>query len=191
MAVLAVAVVLVTAPFGLSDALGLKMMQLPARPHASLSTRDVVTTLCFSLQHNHVPQPDAGLRRLWEFCTFEAKSALTARRGARTMERFMKYATSPAFAKLVNARSFEILEETLIAGTPTRGDMASIIVAVDDWESDGVADEYGEHEDARRFRWLLQQERRPPLEGCWLVREVISLDEQYLFNGDTGSTTTE
>lgn len=174
-----------------SEELSLRLMQLPRRPHPSLTPAQVVHTACVALQHNHLPSRDDGLRRLYEFCTFECRSALTARQGARTADRFVQYATSPAFAELVNAAGFSVAPPTIIKGTPTRGALATVVVSVQGWAADGAAPEPAEAPAGRRFRWLLQRERRPPHEGCWFVSEVLSLDEWYFFNGDTGSTTTD
>lgn len=178
-----------------SDELSMRLMQLPRRPHASLTPTDVVHTACTALLHNNVPARGDGLRRLFEFCTFECRSALTARQGARTVDRFVQYATSPAFSELVNAAGFSIGEPTIIAGTETRGALATVVVRVDSWATDGAPAEASEaaglSPGGTRFRWLLQRERRPPHEGCWFVKEVLSLDEWYIFNGDTGSTTTD
>ncbi|KAG8469067.1 hypothetical protein KFE25_007585 [Diacronema lutheri] len=172
----------------------LRLMQLPSRPHPNLGPSDVVRTLCLALQHNNVPRERAGLSRLYDFCTFEARSALTARQGARTRERFEQYAHSPAFAELVNSAHHHVAPATIIPGTQTRGALATVIVSVEGFAADGSRGGLpGEAADVapKRFRWLLQQERRPPHEGCWFVNEVVALEQWFLFNGDSGSTTTD
>jgi hypothetical protein len=180
-----------------SEGLSLRLMQLPARPHPDVGPSGVVHTCCLALQHNNVPTAGAGVRRLFEFCTFECRAALTARQGARTVERFVQYAHSPAFSELVNAARFSVSKPTLIEGTPTSGALATVIVAIDGWATDGASEEDSSEEGgespntARRFRWMLQRERRPPNAGCWFVTEVVALEHWYLFNGDSGSTTTD
>ena len=168
----------------------MRLMQLPARPHPGIGPSDTVFALCLSLQHNNVPAPSAGLRRLFDFCSFECRSALTARQGARTVERFVEYAHSPAFAELVNAARFSVSAATVSAGTETRGDLATVLVSVDGWASDG-AEAGAVVSEPSRFRWMLQRERRPPHEGCWFVTEVVNVKHHFLFNGDSGGTTTE
>ncbi|KAJ1620156.1 hypothetical protein T492DRAFT_1079811 [Pavlovales sp. CCMP2436] len=177
-----------------SGEMSMRLMQLPQRPTLGIGPADIVETLCLSLQHNSNPAPSAGLRRLFQFCTFECKSALTARQGARTIERFVQYAHSPAILGLVNAPGFSILKLTIISGTETRGDIAVVVVSVDSWATDGALTTNGHAAaapDSKQFRWMLQKERRPPQEGCWLVTEVLATTDWYLFNGDSGSTTTD
>jgi hypothetical protein len=44
-----------------------------------------------------------------------------------------------------------------------------------------------EHNTAEElYRFTLIKERRPPLDGCWLVREVMPLRHHMLFAGDSG-----
>jgi hypothetical protein len=31
----------------------------------------------------------------------------------------------------------------------------------------------------RTFLWTLQQERRPPLQGCWIIHEVLYVKNAY------------
>jgi hypothetical protein len=38
-----------------------------------------------------------------------------------------------------------------------------------------------------RFRFELACERRPPLDGCWMVTSIMPMREHMLFNGDTGA----
>jgi hypothetical protein len=55
----------------------------------------------------------------------------------------------------------------LIAGSATRGEMATCLVTVVPAREDL---------DARQFLWTLQQQRRPPKQGCWLVWECLAMD---------------
>ena len=101
------------------------------------------------------------------------------------MERFVEYASSPAFSCIVNCRDFEVSLPRITPGTQTRGPMATVMVQVRGWQDDGS------EEEGQRVRWTLEEQRRPPLSGCWMVREVIAMQDWFLFNGDTGGTTTE
>ena len=69
---------------------------------------------------------------------------------------------------LANCEEFNIEEPNVIAGTPTRGALCTMIVKVKCRDAIPMP--------SRRFLWTLQQERRPPLTGCWLIREVLAVD---------------
>ena len=86
-------------------------------------------------------------------------------------------------------------EATIIPGTQTRGALATLSVDVD--EAVGFrysASGYERQAEARtepiqteRYRFTLTQERRPPLAGCWLVKELMPMRQFLLFNGDSGA----
>ena len=65
---------------------------------------------------------------------------------------------------------FETEEETIsvIAATPTRGAICKMVVHVRCRD--------GRPMPSRKFLWTLQQERRPPQVGCWLISSVLALD---------------
>lgn len=174
----------------------LTALSLPAAPSESLMPEHVVATLCRGLQHNHVPDADTGLRRLFAFATYECRAALTARQGKDSVERFVQHANSPAFISLLGCKSFALCgEPTLIPGTPTRGSMATVVVEVEEdlgfrYRS-GLERPEGERalkSTKEKFLFTLVQERRPPLQGCWLVKEVLPMRHHMLFAGDSGGT---
>ena len=200
---------------GALDEIGLMGLSLPAEPTTELSPEGVVLSLCRGLQHNHVPHEDAGLERLFRFCTYECKASLTTRKGYKdpTGKRFVEHAQ---VYTLLGCRSFALVgESTIIAGTPTRGALATIAVDVEETLGFRFASGYerrppgsssaaaasssaaaASEEETRshepevrieRFRFTLTQERRPPLAGCWMVKELIPMREFMLFNGDTGA----
>ena len=72
----------------LDDAARLAVLSLPMAPDVALEPADVVYAVCRGLQCNDVPNPDAGLARLFNFATYECRAALTARQGKETVERF-------------------------------------------------------------------------------------------------------
>lgn len=174
----------------------LAVLSLPSEPSPELSPADVVTALCRGLQSNQVPTPDAGIERVYHFTTYECRAALTARKGYKSgVERFVQHAM---LYSLVECRSFRLVgEPTIIAGTQTRGAMASL--AVDVQYDPGFrfksgferrappADADDGASEGERYLFTLQQERRPPLAGCWLVRSLMPAREHMLFNGDTGA----
>ena len=123
------AILLSTAPLP-SRRCGTVLASLPAEPSPDLSPEGVVLTLCRGLQQNHVPAENASLRRLFRFCTYECRAALTTRKGYKdpTGDRFVQHAE---VYTLLGCSEFALVaESTLIPGTPTRGALATIAVDV-------------------------------------------------------------
>ena len=121
-----------------------------------------------------------------------AGASLTCRKGYKSgPARFVEHAN---VWSLLGCASFRLVgEPTLIAGTQTRGELATVAVDVD--ERLGFRFQSG-HErigsrlgDLRteRFLFTLVRERRPPLMGCWLVQGLLPTREHMLFNGDSGA----
>ena len=107
-------------------------LSLPSQPSPELSPEGVVLALCRGLQHNDVPNVDSGLMRLFGFCTYECKAALTSRKGYKdeTGKNFTKHAE---LWTLKGCQGFRLVgESTIIPGTPTRGALAVIAVDVDE-----------------------------------------------------------
>lgn len=146
--------------------------------------------MCKSLQHAHVPTENAGLERLYAFTTFECRAQLTTRKGKNTIGRFCQYAE---LYTLLGCMSFALVGDvTVIPATQTRGAIASIAVDVTEvlgyygpsgFERQQQRDprESGEVK-VERYRFQLQQERRPPLAGCWLVTNILPMREHMMFN---------
>ena len=185
---------------GLSpDFLSLSALSLPTAPSPELPPEGVALAVCRGLQHNDVPTPGAGLARCFAFMTFECRASVTARQGARTPERFAQFASIPGFAALVGCSAVDIPSRPTMfeAVPPTRGAMASLVVRVREralgrrfasgferFDDGGASDAADSEPPPRehRLRVVLEQQRRPPSAGCWLVREV--LDEQFALSGD-------
>ena len=168
-------------------------LPLPMRPDPSLSVEDVCEACIGGMREPNSPHLDAGYERLFNFMNYACRKAVTARQGADSLANFTKYGeVSPVIRPLAQAAEVSWSETTLIAGTPTRGTMASL--AVDLVLDSGFRhptsgyerrdDDPGEAE-VLRFLIRLQQERRPPLSGCWLITEL--LDARYAFAGDMGN----
>jgi len=165
---------------------------LPMRPSPSLSADDVCSACTDGLQQPDEPTLDAGYERLFYFMTYACRKAVTARQGAESLANFTKYAElSPAVQPFVRAASMRRSEATIIAGTVHRGEMATVAVdvAIDagfrhpsGFERQGDSDDGPE---ILRFGVRLQKERRPPLQGCWLITEI--LDARYASAGDMGN----
>lgn len=144
------------------------VMSLPMHPDPNMKPEDVILALVRGLQFNDVPEPDSGLRRCFEFSCDMCKAAVggvESRAGGASVETFIKYAKNPTFQSMLDCTSFKRGPINVIAGTETRGALATQVVTI---LRDGSKD--------RKFLWTLQQERRPPLEGCWLVRECLFME---------------
>lgn len=81
---------------------------------------------------------------------------------------------------MVNARKWEVLSigpeinpGSSVTSTGlgvTRGVMKTVLISVT--PCDVKLKE-------RKFLWTLQKERRPPLQGCWLIHECIAVDNAF------------
>ena len=165
-------------------------------PSPTLDAEDVVSHICCGLQHVDNPNPGCGLEQLFQFSTNECRAALTARRGTDEMDAFVEHSNSQALQPLLRCSAYDVGEPKLIAGTPTRGALCTYVVTV--WETSTafrhhsgferranledcwLADDSTGSERAEEVRFTLQQERRPPLQGCWLVKEILPLRLQFL-----------
>ena len=161
---------------------------LPMRPSPDLEPIEIVNACFGGLRTPDEPLPDAGYERLFYFCTYTCRKAITARMGADSLANFTKHTElSPAVQPFTRAASIRIVDEpTIIQGTPTRGPMATVGVDVFIAPSIRHASGYEKESDAPealRFAIRLQQERRPPKN--WLITEI--LDTRYAFAGDTGN----
>ena len=86
------------------------------------------------------------------------------------MERFRLYASNPVFGYLVNCDEWQTLSiGPVIKGTATRGDMQTVLMAALS----------AENNKSQTFLWTLQRERRPPLQGCWIIHEVLYVKNAY------------
>ena len=170
----------------------LAVNSLPTDPTPELTPSEVVHAVCTSMQHCHTPSTDDGLRRLYGLTTFECRCALTTRKGAFSgMEKFVQHAE---LYTLKGCLSFAMVgEPTIIPGTMTRGAICTISVDVSEalafrgpsgFERIRPANEGDVR--TERYRFQLQQERRPPLAGCWLVTSIMPNREHMMFNGDAG-----
>ena len=129
---------------------------------------------------------------LFEFAD-ECRAVLTRVRAGHTGQRFVQFAE---LFSLPGCHSFSLVAEpTIIAGTQTRGAMASVAVDVVEvlrfrhksgFERRDTS-EPGEELRTERFLFTLEQQRRPPVAGCWMVRSFLPERHHMLFNGDSGA----
>ena len=177
-----------------SGADALTVLSLPGEPSPHLSPLDIVHALCRGLQHVHLPSEHDGLRRVYAFASYECRMALTTRKGAVSgVERFVETAELHTLPGCLN---FALGAATVIDGTQTRGAIATVPVDVSDavpfrgpsgFELSPPPGEQQGDVRTERYRFQLQQERRPPLEGCWMVTSILPMREHMLYNGDTGA----
>jgi hypothetical protein len=151
----------------------LEPQQLPAAPSPELSPHDVVLACMCALQENDAPElvlergVDWGRRYNWGFFG----SMVRANWGGDVSTFVREARNNPT--GMANCDWFDTEEEsiTTIAATQTRGAIVKMLVAVRC--RDGIP------MPARTFLWALQQERRPPQAGCWLVASVLAVDKAY------------
>ena len=103
-------------------------------------------------------------------------------RGVREAESFVQ--------PLLRCSAFDIGEPKFIPGTPTRGALATYVVTAWDratafrhhsgFERRTSLEDCWFAERTEQVHFTLQQERRPPLQGCWLVKEILPLRLQFL-----------
>jgi len=87
------------------------------------------------------------------------------------LSNFIKYAQNPTFGSMIGLNEWSILSiGPEIVGTPTRGAMRTVLTNV-------ISNKVGERE--KQFLWTLQKERRPPNTGCWLIHEVLFMENAY------------
>jgi len=78
---------------------------------------------------------------------------------------------------LLECEGFAIDEPTLIEPTMTRGGLGTVKLQVDMTE-----------QPSRNFLVSLEQQRRPPLAGCWLIKEALALERTAFQMLNEGST---
>ena len=130
------------------------------RPDPIYSDEAVVALCMNALGRNDDPIPDAGLRTCWNFSRDMCRAAVGG-----SLADFLKYARNPTFAQLVDHESWSGKLGNLIPATQTRGALTTTMVT--------VQTNRGQE---RKFLWTLQQQRRPPDQGCWLVHECLYVE---------------
>jgi hypothetical protein len=122
---------------------------------------------------------------------------------------FQLYAENPTFRHLVHCEAWDIVKvgDLIPAAIPHRGAMQTVLMravtrrkpnvvgqsSMAAWANDDTGagrpddDDPGKRrrgqqpqEESRLFLWTLQQERRPPRQDCWLVHEVLYVENAYL-----------
>lgn len=133
-----------------------------AEPSPSLGPDEVVRLCMDALLRNDFPEIDSGLATCYAFSNDMCRASVGG-----SLDDFCKYAKNPTFQTMCRASAWRAEPLNLVGGgaTPTRGAMATQMVIVT--SRTGAT---------RAFLWTLQQERRPPLEGAWLVWQCLAKD---------------
>lgn len=146
-------------------------------PNPALSAVDVVTACMDTL----LERKDAGLEVCFHFSSDRCRAAIGG-----SLNEFNRYAENPTFGYLIHCLAWDVVSVgPVIPGTQHRGSMQTVLMearansSVDQKKKATITDVTKENNrkdddvDSRRFLWTLQQERRPPLQGCWMIHEVL------------------
>jgi len=173
------------------------LLNCPQEPSPELSAETVAVTVARSLQWVDHPYENAGLERIYNFLTFDCRKAVTGRQGGSSVERFCEYGLlAPALQPYMGAQLVEIDAEhatvTAPPQPPHRGALASFGVAITGADvlqrqhpSGLPRSTLSQAAPVVHMVLRLEQKRRPPLQGCWLVKEMM--DVRYAFAGDMGN----
>ena len=170
------------------------LLQAPQKPNPSLDALAVATTVARSLQWVDYPTPNAGLERCFDFFSWECRKAVTARQGGDSLERFVEHGKrSPALQPFMGAHRIHLGEGTYTPPPtpPHRGAMVSFPIVLHSAPIFSVHHMSGMNRTGvttppeLHMVMRLEEQRRPPMQGCWLVREV--LDVRHFFAGDMGN----
>lgn len=151
-------------------------------PSADLSPEQVLSSVFRGLQFVDLPHENAGLERCYAFMTLEARvSASGAGRQLenRGVDLFVERGgLFPSLRPFIGASKLEFGEVTIIPATQTRGAMASVSVKVVFSPLTATRHPCGIPREAvvelpeSAFAIRMQQQRRPPLSGAWLITHV-------------------
>lgn len=169
----------------------LTLRNFPKKPNPDLPAEHVARCFLRSLQFVDHPDPSSGLRRVHPFLTWECIRSVTARSEVLDAKTFCEYgALSPALQPLMGATRIELDAKdcTISPGTKARGDIVSFHITVYGAEvlafqhkSGMIRDRVSQGPPRVDMVIRLEQARRPPLAGSWLVKEIA--DVRYASGG--------
>lgn len=171
----------------------LTIQNFPHEPSPNIEPADVLRSIIRSLQFVDHPTPLAGLERIFPFFTWQCRKIITGRKGGDTVERFMKYGVlAPSLQPFMGATRIDIGEEgTIIAGSQTRGDIISFPITIHgskvlsfQHSSGLIKDGISSTPPVTKMLVRLEKNRRPPMQNCWLVREVINVKYTMSYKDD-------
>lgn len=150
-------------------------------PPDDTAPEEVVRMCMAALRDNDVPFRDAGKLYNW---ALGGDMLRAIHQGDPS--NFLRWTLrSPVYDSMVRCESFNVESDTveMIPGTPTRGALAKVVVRVTPVQAilDGphsVRGRVGKPRD-RRFLWTMQQQRRPPRLGAWLIYQCLAIDKAH------------
>ena len=154
----------------------------PMEPSADLGPGQVVSACFRGLQFVDIPTKNAGLERCHAFMTLGARVAVTAvgrQEENRGVDVFIERGQlSPVLRPFFGASRIDIGELTEIAGTPTRGALASVALRVVGSPMGAMRHPSGIPKDDISlsnaiFAVRLEKQRRPPPRDVWLITDII------------------
>ena len=175
----------------------LTLQKFPSQPSPDIEPLDVLRFIIRSLQFVDHPTPSSGLERIFQYIKWECRKIITARKGGDTIERFMKYGLlAPALQPFMGATRIQIGEGTTIAGSQTRGDILSFPITIHGSQvssfqhsSGMIKDTISSKPPVTNMIVRLEKNRRPPLQHCWLVREVVDVKYVMPYKNDHDDAT--
>mmetsp|Transcript_20099 Transcript_20099/g.61920 ORF Transcript_20099/g.61920 Transcript_20099/m.61920 type:complete len:179 (-) Transcript_20099:3-539(-) len=132
-------------------------------PDPIFNAEAVVALLMNALGRNDDPTPDRGLTLCFAYSDDMCRAAVGG-----SLDAFLQYARNPTFSQLIDHQSWSGKVGTAIPASQTRGAMQTSMVT--------VVNSRGQ---TRKFLWTMQQQRRPPRQGVWLVHECLNVDMAF------------
>jgi hypothetical protein len=143
-------------------------------PHPSVTPEQVVR-FCMDTFVEYPNNSRIGLEVCFAFSSDQCRAAL----GGSFME-FTEYAQNPTFQYLITSPSYSLVSiGPIIPGTAHRGSMQTVLMEIDSKMNENDDTSSSSETARRRFLWTLQQERRPPLQDCWMIREVLYVKNAF------------
>lgn len=166
----------------------LTLSKIPEHPVPSLSSEEVANTFLRSLQLIDYPKKDAGLHRIYHFLTWDGRRSIVSSDDSTEDHFCQQAAVSPFLLPLMGALQIKLGPATRIPGTLNRGEVVSYQVtavgsqAMQFVHKSGMLKNYVASEPpVTNLVLRLEQCRRPPLAGCWLVKGIA--DAAYAKGG--------
>lgn len=160
----------------------LTVLNFPSSPSPTLSAEHVAISCLRSLQLVDHPLPLAGLDRIYPFLTWQCRDAVVSSRTATPIEFRKRAALSPVLQPFMGATKIQLGKRTMSPGTATRGDIVSYPVVVHgakvsafQHKSGLIRDRVAAGPPRVDMVIRLEKARRPPLAGCWLVRDIVDI----------------
>lgn len=156
-------------------------------PNVEWKPENIVYACMETLMNDQVQ----GLEVCYAFSSDRCRAAIGG-----SLDRFQEYANNPVFGYLMNCIQWDMISiGPIIPGTNHRGPMQTCFMSVrtarhpptptttnhrrrnndDNASVNHPVTQYMDHQ----FLWTLQQERRPPLQGCWMIHEVLYVKNAF------------